>query len=157
MLIDLAIAKLLHVTLVVIWVGGMFFAYLVLRPVAGSLEPPVRLRLWDGVFHRFFPWVWAAVLLIPATGYWLGRGLYGTMANYPWHVHLMHGLGWLMVVIFLAIYFFAFQDLKAGVRREEWKAAAGALQRIRRWVGVNLTIGLIVIASASLGRFIVGW
>lgn len=36
----------LHVLSVVIWVGGMFFAYMVLRPVAAAqLEPPVRLTL----------------------------------------------------------------------------------------------------------------
>jgi uncharacterized membrane protein len=28
----------LHVLAVVVWVGGMFFAYLVLRPSAGALQ-----------------------------------------------------------------------------------------------------------------------
>ena len=35
----------LHVAGVVVWVGGMFFAYVCLRPRAASqLEPPPRLR-----------------------------------------------------------------------------------------------------------------
>jgi uncharacterized membrane protein len=35
----------LHVLAVVVWVGGMFFAYMVLRQSAGPLEPEARLRL----------------------------------------------------------------------------------------------------------------
>ena len=38
-----------HVAGIVIWVGGMFFAWMCLRPVAATqLEPPVRLMLWAG-------------------------------------------------------------------------------------------------------------
>jgi len=59
---------ILHVLSVIIWVGGMFFAYMCLRPIAASqLEPPVRLQLWVGVFGKFFPFVWLAVILLPLT------------------------------------------------------------------------------------------
>ena len=51
-----AAALAIHLLLALLWVGGMFFAYLVLRPVAATeLEPPQRLPLWRGVFSRFFP------------------------------------------------------------------------------------------------------
>ena len=54
-----------HIVGVVIWVGGMFFAYVCLRPAATKiLEQPLRLTLWKAVFDRFFPAVWAAVFLI---------------------------------------------------------------------------------------------
>ena len=46
----------LHLLAAVIWVGGMFFAYMVLRPSAGLLEPAARLPLWQRVFGHFFPW-----------------------------------------------------------------------------------------------------
>ncbi|MCX7168828.1 MAG: hypothetical protein NTY41_00670, partial [Proteobacteria bacterium] len=56
----------LHLISVTVWVGGMFFAYVCLRPVvAAQLQPPQRLPLWAAVFARFFPWVWLAVVLIP--------------------------------------------------------------------------------------------
>ena len=43
----MAIAITLHVIAAILWVGGMFFAWMVLRPVAaGQLEPPARLTLW---------------------------------------------------------------------------------------------------------------
>ncbi len=49
------IGMALHVLAAVVWVGGMFFAHMVLqaerRP---DSNPPVRLWLWGRVFPRFF-------------------------------------------------------------------------------------------------------
>jgi uncharacterized membrane protein len=149
------VANLIHVMLAVIWVGGMFFAYIVLRPVAGRLEAPERLRLWAGVFHRFFIWVWVAVVLTPLSGYWLGMTMYGSPARFPLHVHVMQGLGWLMVAVFLVVYVAPYRVLVRHVRQEAWPAAGAALQNIRRLVALNLTLGLLVVASASAGRFFV--
>jgi len=36
----------IHVLATVFWVGGMAFAYLVLRPAAAPLDPAARLTLW---------------------------------------------------------------------------------------------------------------
>jgi uncharacterized membrane protein len=37
----------LHVLAALVWVGGMFFAWMVLRPAAvKALEGPARLTLW---------------------------------------------------------------------------------------------------------------
>ena len=45
---------MLHLSSAIVWVGGMFFAYVCLRPAAIELlEPPARLRLWRGVFSRW--------------------------------------------------------------------------------------------------------
>ena len=40
----MAVLLALHVLAAVIWVGGMFFAYMVLRPSAGPLESASRHR-----------------------------------------------------------------------------------------------------------------
>ena len=64
----MTLLKLIHLLAALIWVGGMFFAYVVLRPAAvEALEPPQRLRLWDAAFRRFFVWVWGAVVVLPAS------------------------------------------------------------------------------------------
>ena len=68
----------LHLLAAVVWVGGMFFAYMALRPVAATLlEPPQRLPLWTQTFMRFFPWVWLAILLLTATGYTIVFAVFG--------------------------------------------------------------------------------
>jgi uncharacterized membrane protein len=144
----------LHVLGVTVWVGGMFFAYVCLRPAAALLlEPPQRLRLWDGTFARFFPWVWASVALILASGLYM-IWLLGGFAAAPLHVHLMFGLGLAMVFIFFHVYFAPYRRLKRFVAAQDWKQAGAALGQIRRLVGVNLTLGIITITIATAGRLL---
>ncbi len=144
----------LHVLSVVIWVGGMFFAYVCLRPVAASqLEPPVRLQLWKGVFGTFFPFVWIAVILLPFTGYMMINNLYGGMGNAPLYVHIMNGVGSLMIFIYLHVFFAPYQRLKRAVIIQDWPAGGKALAQIRILVGLNTTLGLITIMIASGGRY----
>jgi uncharacterized membrane protein len=148
-------ANLLHVVAVVIWVGGMFFAYMCLRPVAAAqLEPPHRLKLWVGVFGRFFPWVWASIVLILATGFWLIFGFFGGMGGVGLYVHAMLGLGILMMFIFLHVYFAPYKRLKRAVADEDWPAGGRQLSQIRMLVGINTLLGLLTTAVASGGRYL---
>ncbi len=145
----------LHVLSVVIWVGGMVFAHRFLRPVvAAQLEPPQRLRLWVGIFSNFFPYVWAAIILLPATGYAMIFSIWQSMSLVPLYIHIMNGIGSLMIVIFLFVYFVPFDKLKIAVSAENWPAGGEALNRIRFLVGVNSLLGLLVIVVASGGRFL---
>lgn len=142
----------LHLVSVAIWVGGMFFAYVCLRPVAAAqLEPPQRLALWLGVFDRFFPWVWLAVTLILASGLtmitlvgWLGA---------PPRWHAMLALGSVMMLLFAHLYFAMFPRLRRGVAASDWPKAGAALNQIRKVVGINLLLGLLTIAIATLGAY----
>jgi uncharacterized membrane protein len=144
----------LHLLSAVLWVGGMFFAHQVLRPVAvQQFEPPQRLPLWSQVFTRFFPWVWLSVLVLLASGYWMVFKLFGGMSAVGLHVHIMHGLGWLMVLLYMHLYFAPFRRLKEAVITEQWPEAAKQLNQIRTIVGINLSLGLIVIAVAAGGRY----
>jgi uncharacterized membrane protein len=149
----MAIALVLHLLAATVWVGGMFFAYMVLRPVAaGTLEAPQRLILWVRVFTGFFPWVWFAVISLLLTGYPLLFGIFGTMANTPIFVHLMQALGLIMMAIFGHIFFAPFRRLKRAVSAEDWEAGGRHLAQIRRMVGINLVLGLMVIIMAGGGR-----
>jgi len=150
----LSVASLVHVLFAVIWVGGMFFAWMILRPAAAQvLEGPERLMLWRPVLSRFFVWVWKSVVLITLSGYWMGFTLYGRMADWPTHVHVMHGLSWIMVGLFLLVFFLPFRKLRQAVDTQDWAAGAAALATIRKLVAANLALGLVVVISASGGRF----
>jgi uncharacterized membrane protein len=147
-------AVLLHVISVVIWVGGMFFAYMVLRPVAATqLEPPVRLRLWVGVFGLFFPWVWSAIIAILATGFWMIFAVFGGMGGVGLYVHAMLGLGILMMLIFFHVFFAPYGRLKRAVAAEDWPAGGKALSQIRKLVGINTLIGIATLAVGAGGRW----
>ena len=123
----MAIAIILHLLPAVIWVGGMFFAYMALRPVAASqLEPPARLSLWVGVFRKFFPWVFVAIALILGSGFWMVYAMFGGLAVTGLYVHVMLALGILMVLIFLHVYFAPFRRLQravCGANRARWDRA----------------------------------
>jgi uncharacterized membrane protein len=142
---------LLHVLGIVVWVGGMFFAYMALRPVAASvLEPPQRLTLWAGVFGKFFPWVWASVVLILLTGLHMLMKLGGAAA--PHYVMAMLTLGVVMMLIFAHVFFAPYKKLKRAVSEQNWKAGGAALAQIRMLIGINLSIGLLTIAMVFVGR-----
>ena len=84
------LATAIHALGAAIWVGGMFFAYVILRPSLGAFEPPFRLKLWNAVFERFFFWVWIIVIAIPVTGYWQVYVDFGGFEDSGLHVNTMN-------------------------------------------------------------------
>jgi len=141
----------LHLAGVVLWVGGMFFAWMCLRPVAAvQLEPPARLRLWVAVFARFFPWIWVAVPTIFVSG--LVPLLAAGMRQAPPHWHLMLLLGLTMITIFIYVFLAPYGKLKVAVADQDWPTAGMALGQIRKLIGTNLVLGIATIGVASLGR-----
>jgi uncharacterized membrane protein len=142
---------LLHVLGVVVWVGGMFFAYMALRPVAASvLEPPQRLTLWAGVFGKFFPWVWGSVVLILGSGLHMLMKLGGMAA--PHYALTMLALGVVMMLIYAHVFFAPYKKLKRAVGQQDWKAGGAALAQIRKLIGINLSLGLLTIVVVFVGR-----
>lgn len=145
-------AILLHILGVVVWVGGMFFAHQILRPVAAELlAPPQRLPLWAGVFKRFFPVVWVSVLMILFSGLYMIM-LLGGFKAIPLSVHLMLGIGLAMILIFCFVYFVSYGKLAKAVAAQEWKQGGEVLAVIRKLIGLNLSLGLACIAVAVVGR-----
>lgn len=145
------IAITLHLLAAVIWVGGMFFAYMALRPVAATLlEPPLRLPLWSQTFARFFPWVWTAVVVLPVTGYWMIFHVFGGFAFVGLHVHLMHGIGLGMIALFLHINFAPYRRMNRAIAAGNFPEAGRHLGQIRRLIGINLILGLITVTIAAL-------
>ena len=145
----------LHLLAAVVWVGGMIFAHNSLRPAAVQvLEPPLRLELWVQVFKRFFVLVWISIALILSTGYWMLFSYFGGFAGAGIHVHIMHGGGILMVMVYLHVFFSPYRRLKQAVIIQDYPLAGAQLNQIRKMVGINILIGLLVIIVASAGRYL---
>ncbi len=143
----------LHLFAALVWVGGMFFAIMVLRLAAGELQPPVRLPLWGRVFAKFFPWVWMAVILLPLTGYLMIFSVWGGFSGLPLHIHLMHGIGLIMILIYLHLWFAPYKRFKNFLAEGDIPSAGANLNQIRIMVTVNLVIGLISSVIGSTGRY----
>jgi uncharacterized membrane protein len=143
----------IHVLAVVVWVGGMFFAYMVLRPSAGPLESEARLLLWHRVFSRFFPWVWSSIVLLLASGYGMMFRYFGGFACAPLYIHVMQGIGILMMLLFLHLFFAPWRRFGDAVQRKDAPEAGKHLSQIRRVVAANLVLGLLTIVVGASGRF----
>lgn len=139
----MSVAISLHLLSAITWVGGMLFALLILRPALGNLESEVRLQLWKRTFARFFPWVWVAVVILPISGYWMIFGYFGGFSRLPIYLHIMQGIGWLMILLFLHLWFAPYSRFRKTLRAGELSEAARYLNQIRLIVTTNLVLGLI--------------
>jgi uncharacterized membrane protein len=148
-----SVALILHSLSAVLWVGGMFFAHQVLRPATGALEAGPRLALWSRVLSRFFTWVFAAIVLLLASGYAMVFAVFGGFSKIGLHVQLMQGIGILMMLLFFHLYFAPWRRFRAAVARQDWAEGSRQLGQIRMIVTINLALGIIVIAIGSSGRY----
>ena len=140
----------LHALAALVWVGGMFFAWMILRPAAvTSLEAPARLTLWAEVLRRFFLWVWLAIVLLPISGVGLLHLRFGGFAGAPKYVQIMMGLYIAMLALFLRVQLLQLPPLRQAIATQDWPAGGAALGRIRQLVGYNLLLGLALIAIAT--------
>jgi uncharacterized membrane protein len=145
-----AVTYALHLLAALVWVGGMFFAWMILRPAAVStLEAPARLKLWIEVFQRFFYWVWAAVIVLPITGVGMLNLHFSGFETAPRYVHIMIGLYIAMLALFLRVQALQLPELRRAVAAEDWPSGGAVLGRIRRLVGINLILGLVLIGIAA--------
>jgi uncharacterized membrane protein len=147
------VALIVHIFAAVVWVGGMFFAHQVLRPAAAMLEPGPRLTLWSRVLGRFFAWVIAAIILLLVSGYTLVFGVFGGFRALGLHINLMQGLGIVMILLFLHLYFAPWRRFQTAVARQDWAEGGRQLGQVRTIVTINLVLGLAVVAIGGSGRY----
>lgn len=148
----MAVLLFLHVLGVMVWVGGMVFVQLCLRPVAAvQLAPPQRLPLLAAVLGRFFALVAIAIVLVLASGF----GMFAIIGEHvPKHWHVMAGVGLLMVAIYGWIVVADYPRLTAAVAAQDWPAGAAAMNNIRRKVVTNIVLALVATAAAMAGAWV---
>ena len=150
-----SIAMALHVLGSVIWVGGMFFAHLILRPVLMDLPPPERLAVWRKVVPRFFFWVWFSILTLLVTGYaTLLAGFKGGLAGGGTHVDLMQLAGLVMMALYIQLFFGPWQGFKRAFAAGDFAKAGEYQARIRHIVTINLCLGLFCIVVGVAGSLL---
>jgi uncharacterized membrane protein len=138
--------KALHLLCAVVWVGGMFFAYVVLRPSLAAIEAPQRMLLHTRVFKTFFLVIWHAMPVILLSGGAM-IALQWDMATAPWQIQAMMGLGLVMAAVFLVIFFGPYRQFRRTIDRNRM---ASSLDSIRKLIGVNLVLGLVTVIVAGL-------
>ena len=147
------IALALHILAAVAWVGGMLFAHQMLRPAARALEPAIRLPLWHRVFSRFFPLVWASIVILLASGVFMVVHTFGGFAGIGLYVNVMMALGIIMMLIFFHLFFAPWKRFARAVAAGDLAEAGRQIEQIRVIVGINLLIGLVTVAVGATGRY----
>ena len=146
-----ALLKTVHLLAVVIWIGGMFFAHVCLRPALAALDPPVRLRLMHAVLGRFLAVVLWVVLLVLVSGLWMvAQATADATFRMPLGWTVMAALGLLMMAIFGHIRWVLFKRFDRAVATQDWPAGGAALGKIRQAVLLNLFIGAVIIVVLGL-------
>lgn len=92
-----------------------------------------------------------AALLI--SGYMMVFIYFGGFVGLGLHVHLMQASGWLMIGLFLHVYFGPYRRLKERLNEEDFAAAGVQQAKIRKFVGINLILGLLTMLLGATGRY----
>jgi uncharacterized membrane protein len=151
------IYKLIHLAAGILWMGGIGFMLLALRPAAMAvLPPPQRLALMAAAMRRFFGVVGVSIAALLASG----TPMYTTMfratreasgqGSVPLGWNLMLGLGLLMMLVFGHLFFVGYARFKRAVAASDWPLAGKAAQLINRLVILNFVLGWLAIVCVRL-------
>jgi uncharacterized membrane protein len=142
---DLLLA--LHLLSAAIWVGGMFYAIVVLRVGLAVLDAGPRLQVQMVTLKKFFFYVWHVMPIMILTGWAMVFLVYGGFAVLPWSINVMQGLGILMALVFGYAFFGPWQRLRRAIR-----PAPDLVPRIRSLIVTNLVLGMATIAVGAFGH-----
>jgi uncharacterized membrane protein len=79
---------------------------------------------------------------------------FGGFAGSGPYIHAMTGLGVVMILIFLHVFFAPFKRIKRCLDSGDIAGAAKALNQIRMLVGLNTLIGIVTIFVATAGKYL---
>jgi len=121
----------LHLFFAIVWVGGMVYSLLFLRPSLREIaQEEQRGKFLKQVFSKFFLAVWLSIIVLFLTGMSLWHGYRKDFSDNPlFHIKLF--LFGLMVIIFTYIYFFLFRRNK--------------LSHIPNLIGINLLLSILIL------------
>lgn len=146
----LNLSNALHTLAAAVWVGGMFFAYMALRPSIGGLPPEQALPLWRRTLQRFLRWVALTVILLWATGLYMLFFVFGGFGA-SWHIDTMFLTALIMTALFFWLNHGPFRRFKKAADAGDFETAGGILQTVRKIVAANLVIGLLTVLTAAWG------
>ena len=149
-----AIAIILHLIAINVWVGGMFFLVMVLGRAISTLEQAQQLTVWATILKSFFLWVWLAVLTLLSTGIGMLVYRFHDFMNAPAYVLVMACLGVLMMLIFLLMYFVFYQKFKHAIQDQAVEKASSNLRVMRILGFVSMTLGLCVVIAIGGGPYV---
>lgn len=149
-----AIALILHLVAINVWVGGTFFAIVILGRAIKNISAAQQLVLWQLVLQRFFNWAWIAVFILLISGTWMVYSIYGGFDTIPVYIMLMGLIALLMISVFIYIYFFPYRQYKLLVQMNDIDSCIRKLAVIRFAGIINMILGLCVVVVIGSGPYL---
>lgn len=153
---EFALARLLHIVGVILWIGGVAFVTTVLLPAIEKMQAAAdRVAFFEEIESRFAWQARLSTLLTGGSGLWLLHRLQvGHRFADPayWWMHAMV-LVWALftVMLFVLEPLVLHRWFLASARRDPH----GTFRRIRRLHALLLTVSLVTVAGAAAGSH--GW
>jgi uncharacterized membrane protein len=144
----------IHLIAATLWVGGLAFMLLVLRPALADLPGPVALGVMRQVLQRFLRLVWICVTALITTGYAGVFLMFDGFAAASLSIRIMHVSGMTMAVLFLLLWWGPWRRFLRHFDTGNFALAAEALRSIRRIAMVNLILGLFTACISVTGGFL---
>lgn len=145
------LSNALHTLSAVVWVGGMFFAYMALRPSMAGVPPEEALPLWQRTLQRFLRWVALTVVVLWATGIYMMFFVLSGFGAAGAHVDTMFTIALVMTGLFFYLNHGPFRNFKNAAEARDFSTAGQIMGKVRKIVGTNLILGILTIVIASWG------
>lgn len=145
------LSNTLHTLAAVIWVGGMFFAYMALRPSMAGVPREDALALWRRTLQRFLRWVALTVVVLWATGIHMMFFVLSGFGAAGMHVDTMFTLALVMTALFFWLNHGPFRTFKMAADSRDFDTAGQLINKVRKIVATNLILGLLTIIVATWG------
>lgn len=111
----------------------------------------------DAVLGRFLKAVNLGIALILVTGIWMFWIAFQVQTGGGGHFQMppgwsaMIGLGLIMMVIFGFLRGRLYRRLQGAVAGNDTQAGAATMDSIRRWVMINLVLGVVIVIAMKVG------
>jgi len=140
-----AIAIILHLLAINIWIGGTFFSVIILPRAIASVAPAEQHRILSRAFHLFFPVVWLAIVMLLGSGGWMVANVFGGLSNIPLYVLVMMLMAMTMVAVFSWIYFVAYRHYRQTPSDVHDHQRYLGVIRLLSKINMALGIGIVVV------------
>jgi uncharacterized membrane protein len=148
------IALILHLVAINVWVGGTFFAIVILSQALRTMDTLPQLKLWRLIFRRFFAWTWLAVFILLTSGIWMVYGVYGGFESVPGYIMLMGLIALLMIANFLFIYIVPYRQYQQSLLIDDIDSCLRSLAVIRFTGIINMVLGLCIVVIIGGGPYL---
>jgi uncharacterized membrane protein len=144
----------LHILATIVFLGGLFFATFVVRPIARGLDIETASLLWQRMLSRVFAPAWVSLLLILGTGIGMVFLKFGGFSGVPMIHRANMLIGIPAIALFAYVFFGPWRLYRRTISRRDWTAARSAITRVRVVIAIVLVLGVIASVVSAVGRYI---